>query len=145
MGRPLKKSLFGANTKANIKVQFYNGSTSKQGYIVSQVGSRRFKCKDAAGNTAICNLVNKAAGTLTAGEMTITVKLDDTTIARVQKISSKSLTIYNGGGKSRYPWNFNGGAGSTTDGYVQVEEAGTSTTVISVASGATNLEGDTET
>jgi hypothetical protein len=144
MGRPLKKSLFGANAKNNLKVQFYNGTASKQGYIVKQVGSRRFKCKDAAGNAAICKLVNKAAGSLAAGEMTITVKLDSGTVANVQKISSKMLTVYaaNGGSPGRYPWNF---STSTSDGYVQVEEAGTSTSVISTATGATNLAGDVET
>lgn len=144
MGRPLNKRLFGANAKTNLKVQFYNGSASKQGYIVKQVGSRRFKCKDAAGNAAVCKLVNKAAGDLVAGEMTITVKLDNTTVVHVQKISSRMLTVYPGEGVpalTRYPWNF---SSSTTDGAVQVEEVGTSTTVISTSTGAINLEGDIE-
>lgn len=137
MGRPLKKSMFGADAKLNLKVQFFNGTASKPGYIVSQVGSRRFKCKDAAGNTAICKLVNKNAPLLLAGEMSFTVKLDNTTTAHVQKISSRVLTIYNGSGLTRYPWNF---STSATDGAVQIEEAGTTTTL----TGATNLEGDTE-
>lgn len=139
MGRPLKKKLFGADANSNIKVQFYNGTASKQGYIVSQVGARRFLCKDAAGNSAICKLVNKAAGALAAGEMTITVKNDAGTVMQVVKISGRMLTAEDG---LRYPWNF---STSTTDGAVQVEEAGTSTTTISTATGATNLEGDIET
>lgn len=158
MGRPLKKSLFGANAKNNLKVQFYNSKTlngatlptnstaaSKPGYIIKQVGSRRFKCADVNGNTAICKLVNKAAGDLVAGEMSITVKLDNNnTVAHVQKISSRMLTVYAGVGVpalTRYPWNF---SVATNDGAAQVEEAGTSTTVISTSTGAINLEGDIE-
>ena len=157
MGRPLKKSLFGANAKNNLKVQFYNSKTlngatlpadttaaSKPGYIIKQVGSRRFKCADVNGNTAICKLVNKAAADLTVGEMSITVKLDNTTVAHVQKISSRMLTVYAGVGVpalTRYPWNF---SSSTTDNAVQVEEVGTSTYVISTSTGAINLEGDIE-
>jgi hypothetical protein len=143
MGRPLKKKLFSANTNNNIKVQFHNGTTSKQGYIVKQVGARRFKCRDAAGNTRVCKLVNKAAGSLLAGEMSITVKQDDTTVDQVLKISGRMLTTISSGGLTiRRPWNF---STSTSDGYVQVEEAGTSTTTISTATGAVNLEGDVET
>ncbi len=143
MGRPLKKVNFGANANSNIKVQFHNGTESKQGYIVKQVGARRFKCKDAAGNVAVCKLVNKAAGDLAAGEMSITVKQDDGTVDQVIKISARILTTFTSGGDTvRKPWNF---STSTSDGYVQVEEAGTSTTTISTSTGAVNLEGDVET
>jgi hypothetical protein len=138
MGRPLKKKLFGANTNNNLKVQFFNGTTSKQGYIVSQVGARRFLCKDTNGNTAVCKLVNKAAAELVAGEMSITIKNDAGLVMQILKISGRMLTAENG---LRYPWNF---STSTTDGFVQVEEAGTSTTTISTSTGAVNLENDVE-
>lgn len=143
MGRPLKKRFFGADLNNNIKVQFHNGTTSKQGYIVKQKGARRFLCSDAAGNSKVCKLVNKAAGSLAAGEMSITVKQDNNTVDQVLKISARMLTTISSGGDTiRRPWNF---STSTSDGFVQVEEAGTSTTTISTATGATNLEGDVET
>ena len=138
MGRPLKKSLFGADAKNNIKVQFFNGTASKPGYIVKQIGSRRFKCSDAAGNVQICKLVAKAAGTLTAGEMTITVKLDSGAVVQVVKIADRVVTTSDG---MRHPWSF---STSNTDGAAQIEEAGTSTAAISTSTGATNLEGDVE-
>lgn len=138
MGRPLKQRLFGADANSNVKVQFHNGTVagSVPGYIVKQVASRRFKCSDASGNTAVCKLVNKASGDLEAGEMSITVKTDTGTVYQVLKISSRLLTAENG---VRYPWNF---STSTSDNAVQVEEAGNSTAEISADTGATDLEGD---
>lgn len=140
MGRPLNKKYFGVNNfGTTFKVQFYNGTTSKQGFIVKQIGSKRFKCEDASGKVAICKLVNKAANALTAGEMSITAKLDNGTVVHVLKISSRVFTAGNG---IRYPWSF---SASTNDGAAQVEEVGTSKTVIAPTTGATNLEGDIET
>lgn len=136
MGRPLKKSLFGADAKNNIKVQFFNGVAVKPGYIVKQIGSRRFKCSDAAGNVQICKLVTKAANTLTAGEMTITVKLDTGAVVQVAKIADRVVTTSDG---MRHPWSF---SASTNDGAAQIEEAGTSTVEISTSTGATFLPGD---
>jgi len=139
MGRPLNKKFFGVNNMGTtFKVQFFNGTTSKPGYIVKQVGSKRFKCEDISGNKVICKLVNKAAGALLAGEMSITAKLDNGTVVHVVKIASRLFTA--GDGK-RYPWSF---SSSTTDNVAQVEVAGTSTTVISTATGATDIEGDIE-
>lgn len=139
MGRPLNKKFFGINKMGTtFKVQFFNGTASKPGYIVKQVGSKRFKCEDTSGKTAICKLVNKAANALVAGEMSITAKLDNGTVVHVLKISSRLFTAGDG---RRYPWSF---SSSTTDNAAQVEVAGTSTTVISTATSATNLEGDIE-
>jgi len=135
MGRPLNKRNFGTPDSGNeIKVQFHNGTASVPGYIVKQKGSKRFVCKDASGTTATCVLVDKAAGSLAAGEMSITMKLDDTTVVQVVKISGRKMTADNG---NTYPWNF---STSTTDGAAEVEEAGTDASM----TGATNLEGDTE-
>ena len=136
MGRPLsKQQLFGANSNNNIKVQFYNGSVSVPGYIVEQTGSKRFKCIDADGNTAVCYLVDKASADLGAGEMTITFKYDDLTVQQATKISRHRATFNYGGLVRSYPWGF---ATSTTDGIWQIEEAGTNTAMAS----ATNLELD---
>lgn len=135
MGRPLsKQQLFGANAKNNIKVQFHNGTSSVRGYILEQTGSKRFKCIDESGNTAVCYLKDKAAGDLQAGEMSITFKYDDTTVQQATKITRHRISVSYGGSLRSFPWNFDT---STTDGYWQVEEAGNA-----VMLGATNLEGD---
>jgi selenocysteine-specific translation elongation factor len=131
MGRPLNKKLFGANANDNIKVQFHDGSSSVPGYIVKQKGSKKFVCKSATGTEATCVLVNKAAAALAAGEMTITVKLDNGTVAQVTKISAHRVVA----GGAVYSWNF---STSTSDGAAQVEEAGSDAGM----TGATDLEGD---
>lgn len=118
MGRPINKKYFSADANNNLKVQFHNGTSSVPGYIVKQKGSKKFLCGDATGVQAICTLVNKAAGDLAAGEMSITVKLDDTTVEQVTKISGRTVTV----GGVKLPWNF---STSTTDGAVQAEESGT--------------------
>lgn len=131
MGRPLNKRLFGANAANNLKVQFHNGTASVPGYIVKQTGSKRFVCQDANGNEAICYLVNKASGALTAGEMTLSVAYDNGTVQQVTKIAARIVTV----GNTKQPWSFDP---STSDNRVQMEEAGTDDQL----TGATNLEGD---
>jgi hypothetical protein len=143
MGRPINKRNFGINANNNLKVQFFNGTASVPGYIVSQRGAKKFLCSDATGARAICFLVDKAAGALTAGEMSITVKFDDGAVEQVTKISGGTLTA---GGVKR-PWNF---SVSTGDGAVQVEEAGSGINNNSTAgdvsddflNAPTDLEGD---
>lgn len=79
MGRPLNKRFLGAPTAAGneIKVQFHDGSNSLPGFVVKQLGSKRFRCSNAGGTSvADCILVDKASGTLAAGEMTITATGD---------------------------------------------------------------------
>lgn len=136
MGRPLsKQQLFGANANNNIKVQFNNGSGSVKGYIVEQTGSKRFKCKDANGNTAVCYLVDKASADLQPGEMSITFKYDDGTIQQATKIARHRITVVYNSVRQSFPWTFDT---STTDGKWQVEEAGTDSNL----TGNTDLEGD---
>jgi hypothetical protein len=136
MGRPLsKQQLFNANTGNNIKVQFYNGTASVPGYIVEQTGSKRFKCVDVDGNTAVCYLVDKASADLAAGEMSISFKYDDGTVQQATKISRHRITVSYDGSVQSFPWNF---STSTTDGVWQVEEAGTDDAL----TGATDLEED---
>jgi hypothetical protein len=145
MGRPINKRNFGINANNNLKVQFFNGTASVPGYIVSQRGTKKFLCSDATGARAICFLVDKAAGSLTAGEMSITVQLDNGTADQVTKISGGTITV----GGAKLPWNF---SASNSDGAVQVEEAGTGVddggtpadATDDTLDSATNLEGDTE-
>jgi hypothetical protein len=136
MGRSLsKQQLFNANSKNNIKVQFHNGTASVKGYIVEQTGSKRFKCKDANGVTRICYLKDKASADLQAGEMSITFKYDDGTVQQATKISRHRIKVVYNSVRQSFPWNF---STSTTDGYWQVEEAGSNAAMAS----ATDLEGD---
>jgi len=131
MGRPLNKRYFGADANNNIKVQFFNGAVSVPGYIVKQLGSKKFLCSDADGNTAICFLVEKDSDELAEGEMTITVKYDDNSTAQITKIAAHLVTAND----HQEGWTF---TVSNSDGLVQIEEAGTNTAMY----GATNLEGD---
>jgi len=122
MGRPLNKRYFGADANNNLRVQFNNGTDSVAGSIVKQTGSKRFVCVDANGNTATCKLVSVANASLAVGEMSITVTNDAGTDLFVRKISAHRITASNG---ISYPWNF---SSSTSDGAVQVEEAGSDDT-----------------
>lgn len=122
MGRPINKRYFGADANNNLRVQFNNGTSSVAGAIVKQTGSKRFVCVDASGNTATCKLVSVANASLAVGEMSITVTNDAGTDLFVRKISAHRITASNG---ISYPWNF---SASTSDGAVQVEEAGSNDT-----------------
>jgi len=145
MGRPLNKHLFGDNADNNIKVQFHNGTESVRGFIVRQRSNLKFLCQDENGVQAVCKLVTKTSGNLQAGEMSITVKYDDSTIRQVLKIAKNLITVNlqeNDVAPYEEPlywkqagWNF---STSTTDQKWQIEEAGTD----AVMDNATDLEGD---
>ena len=135
MGRPLNKRYFGPPTAGGneIKVQFHNGTGSVNGWIVKQLGSKKFRCTDGTA-TEDCVLVDKASGAVAAGEMTITV-LDDTgTPRQVTKIAGRKVTMDTG---ATIGWNF---TASLVDGAAQVEEAGDDAALTN----ADNLEGDVE-
>lgn len=131
MGRPINKRLFSADADNNIRVRFHNGTSSVNGYIVKQLGSKKFKCQEVgASTTAICTLVNKADGSLAAGEMSIKARGDDGatggSVGYVSKITARKMTVVDASGAVIFvgPWNF---SSSTTDSTAQVEEAGTDT------------------
>ena len=119
MGRPLNKRFFGTPTAGGneIKVQFHNGTASANGWIVKQLGSKKFRCTDGT-NTEDCVLVDKASAAIAAGEMTITVKDDGGTARQVTKIAGRKVTLDTG---ASIAWNM---SDSTTDGAVEMEEAG---------------------
>ena len=133
MGRPLNKRFFGTPTDAGneIKVQFHNGTGSVNGWIVKQLGSKKFRVTDGT-VTKDAILTDKAAGALDATavtgeagqgfglvEMSITVK-DDAGVARqVTKIAGRKVTLDTG---ASIAWNFTDAA---DDGAVEMEEAGT--------------------
>ena len=119
MGRPLNKRFFGAPTTGGneIKVQFHNGTASVNGYIVKQLGSKKFRCTDGISEKD-CFLVDKAAAAIAAGEMSIVVKDDAGAVKQVTKISAKKVTLDTG---ATIAWNF---SDATDDASVEMEEAG---------------------
>ena len=119
MGRPLNKRYFGAPTTGGneIKVQFHNGTASVNGYIVKQLGSKKFRCTDGISEKD-CFLVDKAAAAIAAGEMSIVVKDDAGAVKQVTKISGRKVTLDTG---TTIAWNF---SDATDDGAVEMEEAG---------------------
>ena len=119
MGRPINKRYFGTPSDGGneIKVQFYDGSASVNGWIIKQLGSKKFRVTDGT-TTKDCFLVDEASGLLANGEMTITVKDDSGTARQVTKISGRKATIDTG---ASLAWVFDD---SNSDGYVEMEEAG---------------------
>ena len=121
MGRPINKRFFGTPTAggSEIKVRFRaTGETEANGWIVKQLGSKKFRCTDGT-NTMDCTLADKAQGTLVAGEMTITVKDDGGTARQVTKIAGRQVTLDTG---DKIAWGF---ADAVDDAKVEMEEAGT--------------------
>ena len=119
MGRPINKRFFGEPTSggSEIKVQFHNGTGSVNGWIIKQLGSKKFRCTDGVATTD-CLLVDKAAGAIAAGEMSIVVKDDAGAVKQVTKISAKKVTLDTG---ATIAWNF---SDATDDASVEMEEAG---------------------
>jgi hypothetical protein len=72
MGRPINKRYFGVTggdgatvftpTGPNIPIRFKTGGVVYEGYILKQVGSRRFKCSTDDGTTAVAICVTVDAG-----------------------------------------------------------------------------------
>lgn len=137
MARPLNKRYFGPPTAAGneIKVQFHNGTASVAGWIVKQTGSKRFKCSDGT-VTKTCYLKDKASADLLAGEMSITVKDDAGVAKRVVKLAGRKLT--HADGTIGY-WSF---SASTTDGKVEMEEAGEDQVIDDSTTDEDDFEGD---
>ena len=97
MGRPLNKRLFGkagvgpTASGNEIKVNFHNGTAVKEGYIVKQKASKKFVCEEieTAGEYTCVLTTGKLPAALTAGEMSISFKMDDSETYLVSKISGK--------------------------------------------------------
>lgn len=141
MGRPLNSRFFGVagtgpTASGNeIKVNFHNGTAVKEGYIVKQKGSKKFVCEEieTAGEFTCTLKTGVLPAALSAGEMSISFKMDDGETYGVSKISGRKVTLAapSGTGSNAYdgksvPWNF---STSTSDGAAQVEEAGDDNTL----------------
>tara|TARA_B100001057_G_scaffold390822_1_gene398885 strand:+ start:197 stop:658 length:462 start_codon:yes stop_codon:yes gene_type:complete len=101
MGRPLNKRLFGVAgtgptaSGTEIKVNFHNGSAVKEGYIVKQLGSKKFRVEEI-GTAGIfdCTLATgKLPAALASGEMSISVQGADSETYGVSKITGKKITL----------------------------------------------------
>ena len=142
MGRPLNKRFFGKEgvgptaSGNEIKVNFHNDTAVKEGYIVKQKGSKKFVCEEIeTAGLFTCELkTGILPAALSAGEMSISFKMDDGETYGVSKISGKKATLVkpSGTGSNAYdglsvPWNF---STSTSDGAAEVEEAGDDNTLV---------------
>ena len=132
MGRPLNKRFFGAPTEGGneIKVQFHNGTASVNGYIVKQLGSKKFRCTDGVINKD-CVLTDAAAAALTAGQMSIVIRDngDPPVVRQVTKITGRQLVTDAG---TKIGWGF----GAATATRVEMEEAGDASEVAALTMNA---------
>ena len=141
MGRPLNKKFFGVEGTGptasgnEIKVNFHNGTAVKEGYIVKQLGSKRFRCEEiGTGGTSDCTLTTgKLPANLVAGEMSISVQGDDSETYLVSKIAGRKVTVSAptstgsnalDGTSLKYAL-----TGSAASGTVRMEEAGDDNTL----------------
>lgn len=135
MGRPINKRFFGEPTATGneIKVNFYNTDNTavEEGHIVRQKGSKKFVVAPlgASDTEYTCTLVwDDLPANLSAGEMSISFKMDDGETYLASKIAGRKVTLAapTATGSNAYDgqsvaWNFNT---SVVDGAAQVEEAG---------------------
>jgi hypothetical protein len=95
MGRPIAKKNFG-NTAGKIAVAFHNGTAVVDGYIIKQLGSKRFliggfagAAGDSAGDAvALPCALRQTAGAPEAGEFTITATPHGGAATNVKSIST---------------------------------------------------------
>ena len=93
MGRPVNKRFFGeGDGKLQVTRHFFTGQSeaSAKCWILAQRSVNKFKVTDGT-NTEILTLVNKAAGTLIAGEMSIDGVTDDSTVVQITKIWNNNV------------------------------------------------------
>ena len=141
MGRPLNKRLFGVagtgpTASGNeIKVNFHNRSGVKEGFIVKQLGSKKFRVEEIeTAGTFDCTLATgKLPAALSSGEMSISVQGADSETYGVSKIAGRKVTLAQPSatgsnaldGKSlKYAL-----TGSAASGLVRMEEAGDDNTL----------------
>jgi hypothetical protein len=85
---------------ARVRIVDQAGVTQDEedGYIVRQKGERKYLVYGASsGKTGVCVLSNQADGTITAGNMTLTVLTGDSTPILLSKLTNKYATDWTGG------------------------------------------------
>lgn len=141
MGRPINKRYFGVEGtgptagSTEIKVNFHNGTAVKEGYIVKQLGSKKFRVEEIeTAGTFDCTLTTGVLpAALTAGQMSISVQGADSETYGVSKITNRmvkvaqpSATGSNALDGESLKWALTGAAAS---GLVRMEEAGDDNTL----------------
>ena len=142
MGRPINKRLFGASGvgpiagSTEIKVNFHNGTAVKEGYIVKQLGSKKFRVEEI-GTAGLFDCTLKTGilpAALSATEMSITVLGADSETYGVAKITGRKITLAqpsatgsNALDGESVQWKLTGSAAS---GIVRMEEAGDDNTLL---------------
>ena len=141
MGRPLNKRLFGkagvGPTAAGneIKVNFHNNTAVKEGYIVKQLGSKKFRVEEieTAGLFDCTLKTGVLPAALTSGQMSISVQGSDSETYGVSKITGRKVTLAKpsatgsnalDGTSLKYAL-----TGSAASGVVRMEEAGDDNTL----------------
>ena len=141
MGRPLNKRLFGVAgtgptaSGSEIKVNFHNGSAVKEGYIVKQLGSKKFRVEEiGTAGTFDCTLkTGVLPAALGAGEMSISVQGADSETYGVAKITGRKVVLASpsatgsnalAGTSLKYAL-----TGAAASGIVRMEEAGDDNTL----------------
>ena len=142
MGRPLNKRLFGvAGTgptagSTEIKINFHNGSAVKEGYIVKQLGSKKFRVEEieTAGLFDCTLKTGVLPAALSAGEMSISVQGADSETYGVSKITGRKVVLASpsatgsnalAGQSLKYAL-----TGAAAAGLVRMEEAGDDNTLL---------------
>lgn len=125
MGRPINKRNFGTGTGNQLKTVFKLAGTEYTGYVLRQRGTLKFSVTDGT-RTGICQLVDKAPGTLSDNEMIIEVMTDSGTKARASKLYSR-VAIVNG---NKVPWNY---AATLVDGAVQIADESGNLQILTIA------------
>ena len=141
MGRPINKRYFGVagtgpTASGNeIKVNFHNGSGVKEGYIVKQLGSKKFRVEEIeTAGTFDCTLkTGVLPAALSSGEMSISVQGVDSETYGVSKIAGRKVTVAqpsatgsNALDGTSVKWALTGAAAT---GLVRMEEAGDDNTL----------------
>tara|TARA_A100001388_G_C28602862_1_gene418999 strand:- start:264 stop:725 length:462 start_codon:yes stop_codon:yes gene_type:complete len=141
MGRPINKRFFGVagtgpTASGNeIKVNFHNGSGVKEGYIVKQLGSKKFRVEEIeTAGTFDCTLkTGVLPAALSSGEMSISVQGVDSETYGVSKIAGRKVTLAqpsatgsNALDGTSIRWALTGAAAT---GLVRMEEAGDDNTL----------------
>lgn len=132
MGRPVNSRYFGSGSGNQIKVRFKTGGTEYDGYVVKQLGSKKFKVSDGT-RTINGFLVNKSAGALADGDIIINVLTDAGVFEQATKLYNRVAIIE---GTRKQKWNF---ATSSIDGAARVADVEGALVFITVASGLSDV------
>jgi len=113
MGRPLNKRWFGTTgtgtgtglfTGNNLPIRFKSGGTVYEGFIVKQVGSRRFKCSTDDGTTAVekCLLTaGTSSDPVNNGEAVLLGLLNGSQPISIRELTNKIAIDFS---SNRYQW-----------------------------------------